>query len=53
MQFGSYFLLWLIVITLPIILAPIFLIFLEKKKIKETLQQTYSWLKEKSPKNIH
>ena len=50
MQFGSYFLFWLIIITIPIILAPIFLLFLEKKKIKEALQQTYSWLKERSQK---
>lgn len=50
MQFESYFLFWLIVVLLPLALAPIFIVFLEKKKRRETLQQVYSWLKEKSKK---
>ena len=50
MQFESYFLFWFIVVLLPLALAPIFLMFLEKKKRRETMQQVYSWLKEKSKK---
>jgi len=50
MQIDLFFIFWLVIVILPIALAPVFIVLLEKRKIKMALKEIYSSLKEKSQK---
>ena len=48
MQIDLFFIFWLAIVILPVALAPVLIVLLEKRKTKMVLKKIYSSLREKN-----